>query len=45
MILKSYEVNNKKISKFNFLVYGENEGLKKELINKIKSDRTGKQIK
>ena len=46
MILKSYEIDNKKISKFNFfLVYGENEGLKKELINKIKSDRTGKQIK
>ena len=46
MILKSYEVDNKKILKFNFFVlYGENEGLKRELINKIKSNKPGKQIK
>ena len=32
MILKSFEIDNKKVSKLNcFLLYGENEGLKKEI--------------
>ena len=33
MILKSFEFDKKDISKFKFfLIYGENEGLKKELV-------------
>ena len=37
MILKSFEIDKKDISKFKlFVIYGENEGLKKEIINKIK---------
>ena len=37
MILKSFEVSKKNTSGFNlFLVYGENTGLKKEIINIIK---------
>ena len=36
MIVKSYEILKKKIDKFKFfLLYGENEGLKKDLINII----------
>ena len=46
MIVKSYEIKNKEISKFKFfLVYGENEGLKKDVINIIKSKNRFKEIK
>ena len=46
MIIKSYEIKNKEISKFKFfLVYGENEGLKKDVINIIKSKNRFKEIK
>ena len=46
MILKSFEINKKDISKLKFfLIYGENEGLKKEIINNIKSKHLGKEIK
>ena len=46
MIIKSYEIKNKEISKFKFfLVYGENEGLKKDLIKIIKSKNVFKEIK
>ena len=46
MIVKSYEIKNNEISKFKlFLVYGENEGLKKDIINKIKSNYGFKEIK
>ena len=35
MIVKYYEINKTDLSKFNyFLIYGKNEGLKKEIINK-----------
>ncbi len=37
MIIKSFEINKKKFDKQNiFLVYGENEGLKKETIEILK---------
>ena len=46
MILKTFELDKKSISKFKFfLIYGENEGLKREIINKIVSHNKGKQIK
>ncbi len=46
MILKSFEIEKKNISKFKFfLIYGENEGLKKEIIKKIKTGNNGKEIK
>ena len=46
MIIKSFEIDKKKISEFNvFLIYGENEGLKKEIINKIKKNHSGKEVK
>ena len=46
MILKTFELERKNISKFKFfLIYGENDGLKKEIINKIISHNKGKQIK
>jgi len=46
MILKSFEIDKKEILNFKFfLLYGENEGLKKELIGKIKNRFTGKEIK
>ena len=32
MIIKTFEIDKKKFDKQNFLVYGENEGLKKEII-------------
>ena len=45
MILKSFEINKTNVSKFKFFViYGENEGLKKEIIEKIKSNNEGKNI-
>jgi len=46
MIIKTFEIEKKNISKFKvFLVYGENEGLKKEIINKIKKNHNGKEMK
>ena len=46
MILKSFEVDKSNISEFKlFIVYGENDGLKKEIIHKIKKAHTGKEIK
>ena len=37
MILKSFELDKTNFSKFKlFVLYGENEGLKKEIISKIK---------
>ena len=42
MIVKTFEVSKKKFDKQNlFLVYGENEGLKKEIIQKLKKDFKG----
>ena len=46
MIIKSFEIDKSNISKFKlFVVYGENEGLKKEIISKIKKNHVGKEIK
>ena len=46
MIFKSFELDKKDISKINFcLIYGENEGLKNDIINKIKNKHSGKEIK
>ena len=46
MILKSFEFDKKDISEFKFfLIYGENEGLKKELVNKIKKKNHGEEMK
>lgn len=46
MIVKSHEIKNKDILKFKFfLVYGENEGLKKDVINKIRNRNGFKEIK
>ena len=42
MIIKTFEVTKKKFDKQNFfLVYGENEGLKKEIIQTIKKNLNG----
>ena len=42
MIIKTFEINKKKIDKQNFyLVYGENEGLKKEVIENLKKKLNG----
>ena len=44
--MKSHEIKNKDILKFKFfLVYGENEGLKKDVINKIRNRNGFKEIK
>ena len=46
MIFKSFELDKSKLTKFKlFVIYGENEGLKQEIINKIKGSKTGKEIK
>ena len=46
MIIKTFELNKNYIDKFKFfLLYGENEGLKEEIINKIKKIQNGKEIK
>ena len=46
MIIKTFEIDKKNISKFKvFLVYGENEGLKKEIISKIKRNHNGEEMK
>tara|TARA_B100001248_G_C27377766_1_gene455237 strand:- start:428 stop:1429 length:1002 start_codon:yes stop_codon:yes gene_type:complete len=38
MIVKSYEISEKKLDQHNFiLVYGDNEGLKQEIIDKLKN--------
>ena len=45
MIIKTFEIEKKNISRFKvFLIYGENEGLKKEIIDKIKKNHNGKEI-
>ena len=45
MILKSFEIEKKNFSKFKlFVIYGENEGLKKEIISKIKKNYNNKVI-
>ena len=45
MILKSFEIDKKNFSKFKlFVIYGENEGLKKEIISKIKKNYNNKVI-
>ena len=42
MIIKAFEINKKKIEKENFfLIYGENEGLKKEIIQSLKKNLNG----
>ena len=42
MIIKAFEINKKKIDKENFfLIYGENEGLKKEIIQSLKKNLNG----
>ena len=42
MIIKSFEINKKKIEKQNFfLIYGENEGLKNEIIQILKKKFKG----
>jgi len=42
LIVKTFEINKKKIDKQNFfLVYGENEGLKKEIIQNLKKNLNG----
>jgi len=46
MIIKSFEIDKIDISKSKlFVIYGENEGLKNELILKIKKNYKGKEIK
>lgn len=46
MIIKSFEIDKIDISKSKlFVIYGENEGLKNELILKIKKKYNGKEIK
>ncbi len=45
MILKSFELDKINFTKFKlFVVYGENEGLKKEIISKIKKNYNNKEI-
>ena len=45
MIIKSFEIDKSNISKFKLIVvYGENEGLKKEIISKIKEKYVGKEM-
>ena len=42
MIVKTFEINKKKIDKENFfLIYGENEGLKKEVVLNLKKNLKG----
>ena len=46
MILKAFEIDKSSISEFKlFIIYGENDGLKKEIIQKIKKNHSGKEIK
>ena len=42
MIVKTFEINKKKFDKQNiFLVYGENEGLKNEIVEILKKNLNG----
>ena len=42
MIIKYFEMNKKKFDNYNlFLIYGENEGLKKEIIQTLKKKFLG----
>ena len=42
MIIKTFEINRKKFDKENFfLIYGENEGLKNEIIKILKKNLNG----
>ena len=42
MIIKTFEINKKKFDKQNFfLIYGENEGLKNEIIQILKKNFNG----
>ena len=42
MIIKYFEINKKKFDNYNlFLIYGENEGLKKEIIQTLKKKISG----
>ena len=42
MIIKTFEINKKKFDKQNFfLIYGENEGLKNEIIQNLKKNFKG----
>ena len=42
MIIKYFEINKKKFDNYNlFLIYGENEGLKKEIIQTLKKNFSG----
>ena len=44
MILKAFEIDKSSISEFKlFIIYGENDGLKKEIIQKIKKNHSGKE--
>ena len=46
MILKAFEIDKSSISEFKlFIIYGENDGLKKEIIQKIKKNHSGKEIR
>ncbi len=46
MILKSFDIDKSNISEFKlFIIYGENDGLKNEIIQKIKKNHSGKEIK
>ena len=40
MIIKSYEIKKKNLDLYNiYLLYGKNDGLKKEVINSINKDK------
>ena len=42
MIIKTFEINKKKFDEQNFfLIYGENEGQKKEIIENLKKNLNG----
>ena len=42
MIIKYFEINKEKFDYYNlFLIYGENEGLKKEIIQTLKKKFSG----
>ena len=46
MILKSFEIKKNKVIGFGiFVIYGDNEGLKSELIENLKKNKEGKIIK
>ena len=41
MIIKTFEINKRKFDNQNFLIYGENEGLKDEVIQNLKKNLKG----